>query len=356
MTAGVKRKNPRAQKRNGLVNYQASLPAMKDIARAILGENLILIYDERLAGQPQFKKWIQGFHFSYPVRAGENLKQVDDLALHIKRLLPLLSGYAPRQNVIVAAGGGSVGDFAGFMASILKRGVGYVNIPSSWLAAVDSAHGGKTGLNVDQLKNQVGSFYPAQKIYCVKELLFSQPDENVHSAYGEVLKMGLIEGASLFNSLERLKTFDAHNLWKVLPRVVEAKSRIVRKDPNETRGLRHILNFGHTVGHAFEMERLLPHGLAVQIGLQFAVEWSHQLKILKSSYYEHLKKLFAKNQTPLLEPLDKSRFHLHLKQDKKAVSGDRVRFVFLQKPGRTLIQEVKIDEVVSAACQMGWAQ
>jgi 3-dehydroquinate synthase len=339
-----------------LVKYRATLPTVAELTKASGGKNLILIYDERLASFAPFKNWVNGFAHVYAVRAGESLKRVEDFPIHVKKLLPFMSGFSPRENVIVAVGGGSVGDFAGFMASVLKRGVGYVHLPSTWLAAVDSAHGGKNGLNVEDLKNQVGTFYEAHAIFCVKELLNLQPPQNVRSAYGEVIKMALVSGAALFADLQKLKKLDTESLWKLLPKAVAAKNSVVKTDPKETLGIRQQLNLGHTLGHAFELERLLPHGLAVQIGLEFSTEWSFRRKILKSNDYEKLKLLYAKNKIEPTPPLEAGRLHLILKQDKKALSGNKIRFVFIQKPGRALVKEVLVEEIVRAACDLGWAK
>ncbi|OFZ18909.1 MAG: hypothetical protein A2Z20_12445 [Bdellovibrionales bacterium RBG_16_40_8] len=337
------------------VKYLKLLPSMNELVRATGGQNFILIYDEKISSIANFAKWIKNFTHVHSVISGEELKNIDNFSQHVKQILPYFAGFSAQESVIVAVGGGTVGDFAGFLASVIKRGVVYVNIPSTWLAAVDSAHGGKTGLNVNELKNQVGTFYQASVVYCVKELLNTQSVENVRSAYGEVLKTALISGARLFSIVNKLKKLDAPNLWRILPQVVQAKYDVVKKDPREEKGVRQLLNFGHTVGHAFEMERLLPHGLAVQIGLEFATEWSHRRKILSTKEYKRLKTLLAKNQTLPIKPLQSSRFRLHLRQDKKAQAGDKMRFVFIRKPGQTLIQAVEIDEIVNAAGEMGWA-
>ena len=168
--------------------------------------------------------------------------------------------------------------------------------------------------------------------------------------------MAILEGGTLYNQLAKLKNFNAQSLWRLLPSLIAAKYRIVKKDPLETKGLRHLLNLGHTVGHVFELEQLLPHGLAVQSGLEFAIEWSRQRELLPLKGYNELKSLFAKNHPVTRQPLNASRFRLRLQQDKKATAGDHLRFVFVARPGQPRIEEVLIDDIVTAARALGWAQ
>lgn len=338
------------------VKFQKKLPLLKELARATGGVNFILLHDERLTNLLPFQTWSPQFTHRVSLRAGESLKNLSDLSNHIEKILPLLSGYSAQENVLVAVGGGSVGDFVGFLASILKRGVRYVNIPSTWLAAVDSAHGGKNGLNVGAFKNQVGTFYEAHAIYCVQEILNLQPQQNVQSAYGEVIKVSLVQKSALYEKLTRLQKLDAASLWRLLPLAVKAKYQIVQRDPYESKGVRQLLNLGHTVGHVFELERKLPHGVAVQMGLQFALEWSWSRKMISDKNFADLQKLLAKNVSAAKSPLSAERFQYLLKQDKKAKSGDSLRFVFVKAPGQAVVQEVKMADVVHAAFEMGWAR
>jgi 3-dehydroquinate synthase len=338
-----------------LVRFQKRLPAVKELQRLSGGKNFILLFDDKLTNHPAFKNWATQFDHRIALKAGESLKAVDGFANYVKNILPMMAGYSPKENVIISVGGGSVGDFSGFMASVLKRGVTYVHIPSTWLAAIDSAHGGKNGLNVGDIKNQVGTFYQASIVYCVKDLLANQPSENIKSGCGEVLKMGLLS-AELFSQIERIKNINADSLWRLLPKVVTAKLKIVAKDPYETKGIRHLLNLGHTVGHAIETESLMPHGVAVQKGLEFSAGWSLRRKILSQKEHDRLKKYFLKNEVAAFSPMSADRFHKRLQQDKKATSAEKVRFVFIKKPGQPFIEEVSIADIVRVAQEMGWVR
>jgi 3-dehydroquinate synthase len=268
----------------------------------------------------------------------------------------MLSGHSARESAIVVVGGGSVGDWAGFLASVLKRGIAFVNIPSTWLAAIDSAHGGKTALNVDAYKNQVGTFYPATAIYCVKEILDQQPQENVRSGYGEALKMAILAGGPLYKKFIGCKDFNSDFLWKVLPQLVMAKYQVVKRDPFEKLGIRQILNLGHTMGHAIELEQKLPHGLAVQLGLEFSLEWSFREGLIKARDYEVMKSLLVKNRVPPLARLSAERLRLCIQQDKKTHNGDEVGFVFIKSPGKPVYKNVKMDELIQVARDSGWVQ
>jgi 3-dehydroquinate synthase len=253
-----------------------------------------------------------------------------------------------------------VGDFGGFVASIYKRGVELIHIPSTWLSAMDSAHGGKTALNARGAKNQIGTFYPAKEVYLVKPLLLAQPSERNFEALGELIKMALISGGSLYKKLNQVSSLNSGTLWKLLPLVVTEKYKIVQKDPYELKGLRHVLNFGHTMGHVFEAHYELPHGVAVLAGLQFALEWSYErgfmnqaeyLKLMRARFWKKAvqAKQFSvwKNLNMMALLSDRPQKFLHyLEQDKKKTNMRNLRFVFLKSPGHPLIAEISLKDVL----------
>ncbi len=337
---------------------QASRPTSKlkfknDLPKSTaFGDSAILIYDGIFDRQVLTKKWIQTFERKYSVRSGEKLKNIDTFPKHIKSILKLAQGLPTQEITLVVLGGGSVGDFAGFVASILKRGVRLVQIPSTWLAAVDSAHGGKTGLNVSKIKNQIGTFYPADEIYLIKSILKTQPEARVVEAFGEIIKISLLEGQGLWREGQKLKSISSDYYWKLLPQMIEAKYRIVQRDPQERLGIRHLLNLGHTVGHVWESQLKIPHGLAVLLGVAFAVEWSFARGLMNSKiYYEirlsgmgsylpdrfELKKLLRKIKQP-------QKFLL---QDKKISTNRKIRYVFVKSPGRPVIESVSVQELIA---------
>lgn len=337
------------------VLYVQNFPALKT-----LGEELLLIHDDVLPKKSAaFKKWMQQFSLRYPVKAGEELKDVAQFPKHISKITALCEQVSARRLTVVVVGGGSVGDFGGFVASILKRGVRLVQIPSTWLAAIDSAHGGKTALNVGGAKNQIGTFYPAAEVILVKPLLLAQPAARTFEGFGELLKIALIEGGSLYAGLSKERDVTAETLWKYLAAGVKAKYKVVAKDPEEKKGLRHVLNLGHTVGHVLESHWHLPHGIAINYGLEFALRWSVEKKIMKASEFEKIQRqpvlayLLSGTSDELLDVKASSlkEFRRLLLSDKKKTGSEVLRFVFVKKPGHTVIKEVHVDDILVEICR-----
>lgn len=338
-----------------MVLFRTEFPRLKD-----LGEELLLIYDDVLPKKSAaFKKWSKQFSLKYAVRAGESLKSVDTFPEHIFKIVKICENTSSRKLTLVVAGGGSVGDFGGFIASILKRGVGLVHMPSTWLAAIDSAHGGKTALNVGSAKNQIGTFYPADKIVLVRSLLLSQPEARAFEGFGELLKISWISGGSLWTQLSKESEVNSVLLWKYLAAAIEAKYKVVKKDPEEKSGYRHLLNLGHTVGHILESYYQLPHGIAVNYGLDFAFRWSLEKKIMTASCAETFRRspVMGYLLSPIRDELfqikesvfkDYKRLLLH---DKKKTKAQTLRFVFIKKPGQCVIREVTVDEILLEICR-----
>lgn len=330
-------------------------PASRD-----LGEELILIYDKVLSKKsPAFKKWQKQFSRQYGVTAGEALKSVDHFPQHIKKIISLCEGTSVRHLTLVVAGGGSVGDFGGFIASILKRGVRLVHIPSTWLSALDSAHGGKTALNVGSAKNQIGTFYPADKTVLIKPLLLAQPASRAFEGFGELVKIGLLNGGTFWKDLSSEKKTDGDVLWRYLPRAIEAKLKIVAQDPEEKSGVRHVLNLGHTVGHILESYHQLPHGVAINYGLDFALRWGVERKIMTVKESEQVWKapLMGYVLSPVQDKLFSVKssvlkdFRRLLLSDKKKTSSLSLRFVFLKSPGKPVVEDVTVDEILIEMCR-----
>jgi len=325
------------------------------------GGDVLIIYDRIFDQIPPVRAWVRSFSARYAVKSGESLKDVDSFSGHIKAIERATRKLSSRNLKIVVLGGGSVGDFGGFVASVFKRGVELIHFPSTWLAAIDSAHGGKTALNVSGIKNQIGTFYPATAVYMVKPLLMSQPLERTFEALGELIKMGLLAGGDLYSRMSRVSELDSKALWRLLPLAVRAKYRIVNRDPRERTGERHLLNLGHTMGHVFEAHYGLPHGVAVLAGVQFSLEWSYQRGILSQKEYLNLmrakfwqKAVDKKMRSPwrhlsmlgLLGEMPRTYLH-YLQQDKKKSEVRKLRFVFLKKPGAPIIASVDFKEILT---------
>ncbi|MGZ3768189.1 MAG: 3-dehydroquinate synthase family protein [Bdellovibrio sp.] len=321
-----------------------------------LGEELLLIYDSVLSKKSsQFKSWVQQFPLKYAVKAGETLKAVENFPTHISKIVKICESTSSRRLTLVVVGGGSVGDFGGFVASVLKRGVKLVHIPSTWLSAIDSAHGGKTALNVASAKNQIGTFYPADKIVMVRSLLLSQPESRAFEGFGELIKISLIAGGIFWNKFSKEKEINSAVLWKYLEPAIKAKYSVVQKDPEEKSGYRHVLNLGHTVGHVLESYYGLPHGIAVNYGLDFALRWSIQKKLMAPKTVDKIKQepVMGYILSPARDHLFETKktvvkaFEHLLLQDKKKTKNQTLRFVFVRKPGHCQICEVTVSEILT---------
>ncbi|MCE3009213.1 MAG: 3-dehydroquinate synthase [Proteobacteria bacterium] len=306
-----------------------------------LGSSLLFIIDEVLKNQVP-EALLKSKHV-YWVQSGETLKNIHLFPQHVENLVDLCKDLDLSALKVVAIGGGSVGDFAGFFASIYRRGVGLIHIPSTWLAAMDSAHGGKTALNLGLAKNQIGSFYSAEKVVLVKPLLLRQPSERLQDALGEALKMAIID-RKVFTRFSKMKIWNDKAAWSVLPEIIKAKYRVVQKDPFEKKGLRQTLNLGHTLGHIFEIQHRLSHGYSVLLGTLFALEMSEAFGFLKTSSRRQIEKLplwpdhyFADLLKLMRRTTERESL---LKMDKKSDSSIQIRFVFIAGPGKTIVKSV----------------
>ncbi len=327
------------------VIYSKTLPAISK-----LGSELFLICDNKLSSySPAFAKWSAEFTSFYAVEAGENLKNIDSFSEHIKNIVELTAELNPKELTIVVVGGGSVGDFGGFVASVLKRGVRLVHIPSTWLSAIDSAHGGKTALNVGAIKNQIGTFYQADEVYIIKELLESQPEGRATEALGELIKTAVLDGGTWFKKIK------IENMWAVLPDAIKYKYKIVKKDPYEKSGHRQVLNLGHSFGHALEGALHIPHGLAVGYGLRFAIEWSCLRGYVLRKDCDKIKKLMPPSFFSEIKITEKD-LKDHLSKDKKRVDGESLTFIFIKGLGKPFRSKVEIGDVVREAKRQGWVE
>ncbi len=319
--------------------YSQKLPPRRQFPAAT-----VLLYDAILDKQPFFKTWRQSFAHSWPLVAGENLKTIASFYSLLKKIS---TATIPQSTdlTFLAVGGGSVGDFVGFLASTFLRGRRFVQIPSTWLAAIDSAHGGKNGLNLAGVKNQVGTIYPAESVYLVKQLLESQPNERANDAMGEVLKIAIINTPAL------LKLISEKNLYSLLPTLIQAKLKVVAKDPLEKLGHRRVLNLGHTMGHVFESHFKLPHGQAVKLGILFSAKWSLHRKNLKPADYDQICIAAGLNAEATLHScitkMNSAKILRLLSKDKKLISSSEIDFIFICKIGKVIRNKVSFSDVLT---------
>jgi 3-dehydroquinate synthase len=294
-------------------------------------------------------------HHAIRLPAGEQTK---DFA-HLARLSEdLISHRIERSSLLIALGGGVIGDITGFAASILLRGIDFVQIPTTLLAQVDSSVGGKTGINTAQGKNLIGTFHQPRLVLADLDALATLPMREIRAGYAEVVKYGLIGDAAFFAWLEdygaALVDGDLEARHHAVAVSCAAKARIVGADEREA-GQRALLNLGHTFGHALEAEcgygDELLHGEAVAIGMVMAFDLSARLGLCPSADAARVARHLASVGLPTgLDAIDGRRFAAdrlidHMRRDKK-VSQGRISFVLTRGIGQAfLAKDVALDEV-----------
>ncbi len=252
----------------------------------------------------------------------------------------LVKAGADRRAVVVAVGGGVVGDVAGFTAASYLRGVALVQVPTTLLAQTDSAVGGKTGVNLPEGKNLVGAFYPANLVVVDTAVLKTLPGREFRGGLAEVIKYGIIADAKLFafleKNFEKLLARDAKALEHVIARSVEIKAEVVGKDERES-GLREILNFGHTFGHALESAtryKKYQHGEAVAWGMMAAALYGHEIRITPAADASRIIALVRRmGKLPAWPKFPAKRLIELMGSDKKTRSG-KLRFVLTPGIGK----------------------
>ena len=272
----------------------------------------------------------------------------------------LLAHGVERSDRIVAFGGGVVGDLAGFAAAIVNRGCGFVQVPTSLLAQVDSSVGGKTGINVVAGKNLVGAFHQPSLVLIDPSLLGTLDPREVRAGYAEIVKYALIEDAALFGWLEdngaKVLAGDPAARTQAIAAAVAGKARIVEQDERETRGRRALLNLGHTFGHALEAEtgystRLL-HGEAVALGCVLAFAFSAERGLCSTADAQRVRAHFQsvglpRSLTELGLQGQGDRLAAHMKHDKKR-SGGRIAFILVRGIGEAFVDDsVELAEVAA---------
>jgi 3-dehydroquinate synthase len=285
------------------------------------------------------------------VPAGETAKSLKTVEFCYDRLA---AHRLERKSFIIALGGGVVGDLAGFVAATYLRGVAFVQVPTTLLAQVDSSVGGKVGVNLKAGKNLVGAFHQPRLVLCDLDTLATLPAREFRAGLAEVIKYGIICDAPLFRRLERdhpkLLAREPRTLAPVIARCCKIKAGVVGQDETES-GLRAILNFGHTIGHAIEAisgyGRFL-HGEAISIGQVAAANLSASLMGLPRRAVERIEALFQRAGLPThiqLGPSQRRRLFAAMKLDKK-VSGGEIKFVLARRIGEVIWgQKVSESEI-----------
>lgn len=247
-----------------------------------------------------------------------------------------------RDDTLVALGGGVVGDITGFVASVYMRGVPYVQVPTTLLAAIDSSVGGKTAVDLKAGKNLAGRIYPPKAVVCDLDTLATLPRSEWKCGLGEAVKYALLAGGEIFDIMER--GAGAENLERLIDLCVDYKRRIVEADENEG-GLRRLLNLGHTVGHAIEAESALgfPHGVCVAMGIKVIARASVSAGYLPKDEYLRISALLQKYGFPEC-PYPLRSVIMHAAHDKK-ISGGKINAVVIRGIGRCETVPMTLDEL-----------
>ncbi len=278
---------------------------------------------------------------------GENLKSFNVLQ---EVLNTLLEKKIDRKTTLIALGGGVIGDLTGFAASIVLRGIPFIQVPTTLLSQVDSSVGGKTAINSGFGKNLIGTFYQPQAVLIDLAVLKTLPQRHLKAGLAEIIKYGLINDVVFFDYLidgaEKILKGDSEVLAKAIRRSCELKAEIVAADEKES-NVRALLNLGHTFAHAIEIEAgydgTVLHGEAVSVGLLMAFQFSHAVGQCDIKDVERLAALLTSLQMPskpsdLLSSVSADRFLEHMSRDKKVVDG-KLRLILAKAIGQSYIEE-----------------
>tara|TARA_B110000467_G_scaffold154745_1_gene166308 strand:- start:50 stop:1117 length:1068 start_codon:yes stop_codon:yes gene_type:complete len=339
------------KKRSYYINIE---PGLKNDLPSLLsnynnGQKWIIISQHKLMGLFGYKieedLTNSGFDCSHiTLPNGEAAKSINEFNRAISQMIDF---GCDRESCILSLGGGAVGDVSGFIASSYMRGIKYFQIPTTLLSMVDSSIGGKTGINIDKGKNLIGSIYQPNGVFIDQSFLTTLPDEEVISGLGEIIKYGAILDKVFFEKvsiwIQDIPTFPFSQAIEICCKL---KADIVSKDESDN-GIRAILNFGHTVGHALELRfgfNSLRHGEAVAFGMLCAGYVSFKLNNLDKKQFSVLEKSIRSLPLPKLKKIDIEELLAFIKRDKKIVKG-KLKFITLNKIGQAAIEN-NVDDFI----------
>jgi len=321
------------------------LLAQSDLLKShIAGKQVLIVTNETVAPLylDQVVSTLSGFQVTTVILPdGEKYKNLEVLNRIFDQLLTKKHN---RSTTLLALGGGVVGDMTGFAAASYQRGVNFIQLPTTLLAQVDSSVGGKTGVNHSQGKNMIGAFYQPEAVIIDTSTLASLPERELKAGFAEVIKYGLICDENFFAWLQlnyqSVLNLDSDALIYVIEQSCRNKAEVVAQDERES-GLRAILNFGHTFGHAietFQEYRDWLHGEAVAVGMVMAADLSYRLGLLSLDQAQQTKALIAAAGLPVIPPtnMDAQQFAELMSVDKKVLDG-HLRLVLLHAIGRAFV-------------------
>jgi len=324
------------------------LPILRNPALIITNKKVNSIMGKRLI------KSLRKFSDKIYVKEVPDSEQAKSFKIYNQIINTLTKIGKKTKPTIFALGGGVVGDISGFAASTYRRGIPYVQIPTTLLAQVDSSIGGKVAIDLPQAKNIVGSFYQPKAVICDISTLNSLPLSEIKNGLAEIIKYGIITDKSLFsyleNNLKKILSLDKESVEYVIWKCANIKAKVVEKDEYDTKDIRAILNFGHTFGHAietaFKYSKQYTHGEAVAIGMMLASDMANKLKKINSKDVLRIKNIIKKAGLPMsVGQIDTERMLEALNYDKKFLHGKN-RFVLPARIGRVEIIEVIPDTLI----------
>lgn len=300
---------------------------------------------------PQLVEKIEPFESAeiIEIDSGEESKTIEVCT----QIWTALSEYgADRKSLFVNIGGGVIGDMGGFIASTFKRGIDFINIPTTLLSQVDASVGGKVGIDLNHLKNEIGVFNNPKAVFINSSFLNTLDKRQLLSGFAEIIKHGLIAEKSYWNIIKKADFSNLNTFDNLIETSVQIKNNIVSIDPTE-QGMRKTLNFGHTIGHALETFSLeqsnkkhLLHGEAIAIGMICEAYLSHKICKLKKNELEEITSFIIANyKTVKIEEMDKHRLIELMKHDKKNDKGD-INFSLLSEIGKCEINKTATADMI----------
>ena len=323
------------------------------IAKKIdIGTDAVVItnrYVKKILGNPVKKSLTSaGFNVNFQIIPDSEKAKSEKCCIRLLNNISKIDG-ASRRIFIIALGGGVTGDLAGFVASIYKRGVPYIQVPTTLLAQVDSAIGGKVAIDLEVGKNLAGAFYQPRIVFSDVSLLNTLPKKDLVSGMAEVIKYGVIKSPGLFNFLtknhNKVLKYDKKSLEYIVYTCSVIKAKVVEKDEFDNKNIRVILNLGHTIGHAIEAgahyAKAYNHGQAVSLGIIAALFISRNLNLIDKNLCKKISDLIKKIGLPTSikgKKLDTKDIFSAQEHDKKFIRGKN-RFVLPVKIGKVIVKE-----------------
>ena len=300
----------------------------------ITDENVFAIYSERL------KNLMNGLnYFIYKFPAGEKSKSMENY-ISINKFL--LENNFNRGDMILAFGGGVVGDISGFVAATYLRGIDFISVPTTLLSMIDSSVGGKNGINFMDLKNQVGSFYFPNYVHIDYSFLETLDERNINNGLAEIFKYSVLKDRELF---EYLKSVDKIDYEKIIYKSLNIKLDFVRDDERD-RGKRQKLNLGHTIGHGIESlsNYELNHGESIGIGTIYMARAAYKMGLTEDDFYKDLIEAYQNHNLPIYYDFDTDKILEVLKHDKK-IKNNMINLIIPTEIGQVISKKMNFNDL-----------